>query len=260
MSTCVGILLLYFPQVPGELRSFSVNHVAHGVVGVVADVEPPVFADSFLVAGHGFLWIEIFIDGFSMSKSRGALSSEGIYVSLSNTRRDSKHAQCFIGTLSLVPHGVDPLSLLRHVSDDLRQLQTGVDVFDSLDNTVRTIRGAISMLPADHVQVMRTTRALGNTALLTGRCCWSTISERCMLSQMRSGVFLEHHMTRRDAQTDVCLKQINATRRREDLSAPQVTRLQTSYGVRALPGFFHPAVLVDTHMQSFWDSSHLTAE
>ena len=81
------------------------------------------FCSRFLVSGSAFLWLEIFVDGVSLTKSRGALSSDGVYVSLSNTRRDCKHFQSFVGTLFLVPPGVDTLSLLEFVSADILKLR-----------------------------------------------------------------------------------------------------------------------------------------
>ena len=138
------------------------------------------------------------MDGVSLTKSRGALSSDGVYVSLSNTRRDCKHFQSFVGTLFLVPPGVDTLSLLEFVSADILKLQRGVRVYDVALDKWRMVRGVISMLPTDHTQAIKTTRGLGTAANITSRCCWALKETRC--NPRILATILDHTMTRREAQ------------------------------------------------------------
>ena len=116
---------------PDTLVEFSAHDVSSLLKPDVADPPAPLFADRFLVEGYGFLWVEIFMDGFNMSKSRGALASEGVYVALSNMRRDTRHAQSLIGTLFVAPHGVSAVTLLKNVSEDILALQRGFQVYDA---------------------------------------------------------------------------------------------------------------------------------
>ena len=195
------------------------------------------------------------MDGVSLTKSRGALSSDGVYVSLSNTRRDCKHFQSFVGTLFLVPPGVDTLSLLEFVSADILKLQRGVRVYDVALDKWRMVRGVISMLPTDHTQAIKTTRGLGTAANITSRCCWALKETRC--NPRILATILDHTMTRREAQTDVCVLQMNETLSRGRHSKARVLHLQRKYGIRSIPRHFHGLVSVDTHLQSFWDPAHL---
>ena len=200
------------------------------------------------------MWVEIFIDGFRIGHG-DTLSSEGVYASFSNTRRDMKHFQCFVATLFVVPPGVNPLSLMRHVSKDLLKLKRGINVFDSATGDVVTVRGAISMLPADHQQALLNSRSLGNNSTIMGRCCWSRLGNLCTRSVLDS--VLEYDMTRRQIQTEVCVDFMLAEKASKNLSSSQMKDLQKRFGVRAAPPVFSDSVEVDTHLQSFWDPSHL---
>jgi hypothetical protein len=128
-----------------------------------ADVPKPLFRAPFVTNGCT-CWIEIFIDGFRMGSGGGSPSSCGIYVSLSNIRRHLKHVQSFVGTLFLLPPGVDPSSVMWRVSQDLVALQQGISVWDSAINRWTTVHGLVSLLIADHMQAIDNTRALGNAA------------------------------------------------------------------------------------------------
>jgi hypothetical protein len=138
-------------------------------VVVARDAPKPMFQSKFLLAGGHFLWVEIFIDGFSMGSSRGALPTEGIYVALSNTRRDVKHVQSFVGTLAVLPHGVQQTTILAEISKDLVKLQRGFRVFDVASGDWVDISGAVSILPADAMQAYKMTRTLGTSATLDSR-------------------------------------------------------------------------------------------
>jgi hypothetical protein len=240
---------------PDTLVEFGAHDVSSLLKPDVADPTAPLFADRFLVEGYGFLWLEIFLDGFNMSKSRGALATEGVYVALSNTRRDSRHAQSLIGTLFVAPHGISAVSLLKHVSKDILALQRGYQVYDALDNRWLKIRGAVSMLLSDHVQALKNTRSLSTNSRVTGRCCWSTLANRCQDSTL--GRVLEHDMTRREDQTDVCVQQMRETMSSSRQSDTKLKRIQKQYGIRLAPRMFSVGVHLDSHLQSPWDPSHL---
>lgn len=224
-------------------------------VTLTADIPKPLFRAP-LVTNGCTCWIEIFIDGFRMGSGGGSPSSCGIYVSLSNIQRHLKHVQSFVGTLFLLPPGVDPLSVMWRVSQDLVALQNGISVWDSAINRWTTVHGFVSLLIADHMQAIDNTRALGNAATLIGRCCWASKQNRVDKTMLRGKVFLDHKYTRRDAQTDACVTQMETvllTQRR----TPTKKTLQSRYGVRAVPRMFSSDVQVDVHTQSPWDASHL---
>ena len=145
-----------------EVRALDFDVVAH-------DAPKPTFQSKFLLAGGHFLWVELFIDGFSMGSSRGALPTEGVYVALSNTRRDVKHVQSFVGTLAVLPHGVQQTKILAEISKDLVKLQRGFRVFDVAVGDWVDISGAVSILPADAMQAYKMTRTLGTSANLDSR-------------------------------------------------------------------------------------------
>ena len=157
-------------------------------VTLTADIPKPLFRAP-LVTNGCTCWIEIFIDGFRMGSGGGSPSSCGIYVSLSNIQRHLKHVQSFVGTLFLLPPGVDPLSVMWRVSQDLVALQNGISVWDSAINRWTTVHGFVSLLIADHMQAIDNTRALGNAATLIGRCCWASKQNRVDKTMLWQSVF-----------------------------------------------------------------------
>ena len=224
---------------------------------IIADVPKPFFCHNVVIDGI-FVWVEIFVDSFGLGASKGGAASTGIYAAISNTRREVRHVQSFVHTCFLLPQGVDPTSVMWRISQDLIELQNGYPVFDTATQSWQLVKGAVSQLPSDHAQALKTTRALGNNANVTGRCCWVPKSDRLTAARLRpDGVScLDHSYTRRDAQTDVCVEQMRTTLGPCPSSA-LTKRIQARYGVRVADRPFLPGVEVDTHMQSFWDSSHL---
>jgi hypothetical protein len=246
-----------YRQSPGLHVQLSPDDVLAPETAIIADVRQPLFCHHLVIDGL-FIWIEIFVDSFGMGTSKGGAASTGIYAAISNTRRDVRHVQSFVHTCFVLPQGVDPMSVMWRISQDLIELQNGYQVFDSATQSWHLVKGAVSQLPSDHAQALKTTRALGNNANVTGRCCWVPKSERVKAARLRpDGVScLDHSYTRREAQTDVCVEQMRATLGPSPNSA-LIKRIQARYGVRVADRAFLPAVEVDTHMQSFWDSSHL---
>ena len=86
------------------------------------------------------------------------------------------------------------------------------------------------------------------------RCCWEGKSDHVSTNEN----FLSHICTRRDAQTQVAVDQIQtAIRGAQRSSTALKKRLQKVHGIRAVPRPLSAGVEVDTHIQSFWDASHL---
>lgn len=247
-----------YRQTPDKLHvQLSADDVRAPETAIIADVRKPLFRHNVLIDGI-FIWVEIFVDSFGLGTSKGGTASTGIYAAISNTRRDVRHVQSFVHTCFLLPQGVDPMSVMWRISQDIIKLQNGYPVFDTSTQSWQLVKGAVSQLPSDHAQALKTTRALGNNANVTGRCCWVPKCERLKPALLRpDGVScLDHSYTRRDAQTDVCVEQMRATLGPGPNSA-LTKRIQARYGVRVADRPFLPGVEVDTHMQSFWDSSHL---
>jgi hypothetical protein len=65
-----------------------------------------------------------------------------------------------IFTLKLLPHGTSLETALDTEREDLRALQRGIQMYDCLTGAVVTVRAAIAMFPADHMQALVGCRAL----------------------------------------------------------------------------------------------------
>lgn len=248
----------FYGPAPRPPSQFPADDVREVDMPIRAHDRKPMFCYQEVIDGT-FVWIEIFVDSFGLGTSKSGAGSTGIYAAISNTRRDVRHVQSFVYTLFLLPPGVDPMSVMWVISRDLVKLQNGYNVFDSATQTWQHVKGAVSQLIADHAQALKTTRALGNNAHVTGRCCWVAKNDRLKSALLKPDNLvscIDHTHTRRDAQTDVCVRQMRFTlgaRPNQSLTK----RIQARYGVCLAPRPFLDGVELDTHVQSFWDGSHI---
>jgi hypothetical protein len=106
-----------------------------------------------LTTGGAWVWIEIFIDAFRSKTSR-RYSTLAVYVTWSNVRSEYRGHREFVKTLMLLPPGVNFTEAAVLLRKDLQQLySTGVTAYDAVKKHHVLIKGAVSVLPADLVQV-----------------------------------------------------------------------------------------------------------
>ena len=195
--------------------------------------------------------MELFIDSFGVYSTRNT-SVSGIYISFFNIRRGVKHIQDNIQTVMLIPANVNLDDAIKPVRDDLITLYKGFKAPAYEDGKIREVevKGALSIIVADHPQACEISRHLGVPAQMNCRICWTTKEERAKYSDK----CFNYRYTRRRVQTDLIVQQMRQQLEIRYTKTKQ-NKLQHDTGIRCedcpLRG-----VEVDPHLQCGPDFDH----
>jgi hypothetical protein len=198
--------------------------------------------------GNVVAYVEVYCDEYSTDKGSWC----GVYMRMCNVASRFRHCQEFIKTLMLVPRGVDLGSALVLLRKDIQKLEKGITTYDvHLDRNI-FLSGAIGFLLGDLPMHYKYCRHLGNKATKNCRNCWNS-----KVDVARSDTdFRDHTMTRREAQTDIVILQIQQEIKDNGTPPSGHDAVRTKYGANVVQSLFGGLTL-DHHTQSMWDIDHL---
>ena len=197
------------------------------------------------------MWIEVFIDSFGSFSTRDR-STTGVYISFSNILREHKHHREHVHTAMLISPNVKLSDALTPLRRDLKLLERGITVKKAENGRVMDVdvKGGVSLIITDHVEACVVCRHMGNNATMNSRECWCTKVDRTNFSTS----ILDHTMTRRRAQTNLVVKEMNKKFKDQTESFKRVERTKT--GLYPVPCSFG-GVDVDPHIQCVADVDHM---
>jgi hypothetical protein len=165
--------------------------------------QPMSFVDPLLAANGYWFWLEIYIDGY---ESLNRHHSVGIYIRFSNTKRVFAGRKDALKLVMTIPTSADLAQALELLRKDLQVIRDGFPWWSPLHNKFVCIKGEVSFLLGDSIQVADYLRHGGNNSFMNCSTCLTSVDDRLVWQDVEDST-----MRRTTAQTDAVIAAIEGT-------------------------------------------------